>query len=327
MGFIGFWVLITIGLLQRGLIPVAIISGVLCALFLRFFLKRQSRIRFGAANLKVAAMAVRAMPGTTRIALCMSVVQVVWSIVSAMAAAGSIAALSTVVAPDGTRYSAAECMDRLTATVTGSVASWWFSPVDVSAVNGAFYRATHGSLGSLCKAAAATTVLRVLMHVVRRFSLLRRILSRVHSIVGYGVSYTICFISIYGLSFSEALRRVTELFRLRGLTVILNDAVVSIGLALLVVGQTVLYFALTTMLVVIFVDFSFTGMGVRTVILAMLFVAPIVIVFWVNIEVVRSSHKAVVVCFVQDPDALRANHDTQTYDELSEAWRQSRRHE
>lgn len=29
----------------------------------------------------------------------------------------------------------------------------------------------------------------------------------------------------------------------------------------------------------------------------------------------------VFVC-LQDPDALRVNHDSQTYDELSEAWRQ-----
>lgn len=35
----------------------------------------------------------------------------------------------------------------VTATVTGSVASWWFSPGDVSPVKGAFHRATHGSFG------------------------------------------------------------------------------------------------------------------------------------------------------------------------------------
>lgn len=57
-------------------------------------------------------MAVKAMPGTIRIALFMSVVQVVWSVVSLMAAAGSFAAFSTVVAPDGTTYSSIECLVR-----------------------------------------------------------------------------------------------------------------------------------------------------------------------------------------------------------------------
>lgn len=28
------------------------------------------------------------------------------------------------------------------------------------------------------------------------------------------------------------------------------------------------------------------------------------------------------MCFLQDADALRANHDDQTFDDLSEAWRQ-----
>lgn len=35
----------------------------------------------------------------------------------------------------------------VTATVTGSVASWWFSPGDPSPVRGALHRATHGSFG------------------------------------------------------------------------------------------------------------------------------------------------------------------------------------
>lgn len=35
----------------------------------------------------------------------------------------------------------------VTATVTGSVASWWFSPRDPSPVRGALHRATHGSFG------------------------------------------------------------------------------------------------------------------------------------------------------------------------------------
>ena len=56
---------------------------------------------------------------------------------------------------------------------------------------------------SLCKAAAVVTVVQVLKYIARRFRLLRCILSRVQSMVGYGLSYTICFISIYGLSFSE----------------------------------------------------------------------------------------------------------------------------
>lgn len=35
----------------------------------------------------------------------------------------------------------------VTATVTGSVASWWFSPGDANPVRGALHRAIHGSFG------------------------------------------------------------------------------------------------------------------------------------------------------------------------------------
>lgn len=44
-------------------------------------------------------------------------------------------------------WGAAVFQNVLMATVTGSVASWWFSPRDVSPVRGALYRATHGSFG------------------------------------------------------------------------------------------------------------------------------------------------------------------------------------
>lgn len=57
-------------------------------------------------------MAVKSMPGTIRVALAMSVVQMVWSVVSLMATLGTYAAFSTVVAPDGTTYSATECLVR-----------------------------------------------------------------------------------------------------------------------------------------------------------------------------------------------------------------------
>lgn len=92
---------------------------------------------------------------------------------------------------------------------------------------------------------------------------------------------------------------MTELFRQRGLTVIVNDAVVSVGLTLVVVSQTILYFAVMMVMFVVFVDPSFSGLGFWAVLIAPLLMYPVVIVFWINMEVVRSSHKAVIVCFVQ----------------------------
>lgn len=54
LGFLVLWVLVTIAALLSGLVVFGAVSGVICALLLAFFLKRQSRIRFGAATLKVS---------------------------------------------------------------------------------------------------------------------------------------------------------------------------------------------------------------------------------------------------------------------------------
>lgn len=56
---------------------------------------------------------------------------------------------------------------------------------------------------SLCKAAAVTTVLRVITYPVRLFGCLRRALCREQAAAGYGLPYAICVIAIYGVSFSE----------------------------------------------------------------------------------------------------------------------------
>lgn len=88
---------------------------------------------------------------------------------------------------------------------------------------------------------------------------------------------------------------MSELLHERELTVLVGDAVVGIGLTVLVLGQTVLYFA--TILLIL--DFGFSGLGFQTFVFATLFLGPIAIVFWINMGVVRSSNKAVVVCFLQ----------------------------
>ncbi|CAN0233684.1 unnamed protein product, partial [Scytosiphon promiscuus] len=264
-----------------------IVPAALCAWSVRFFLKRQRRITFGSANLKVAALAIKSMPWASRVALLLSGVQVAWILLAAVAAVGSMASFRVITAPDGTVHSASACREvssggsdtmscecggedsilinspcvfeagrgsfwlgcfwlasvawgaavlknLVTATVAGSVASWWFSPGDKSSVRGALYRATHESFGSLCKAAAVVAVVRLLITALRRITKLGWcggfLLEWLRDAVSYALAYVICFVSIYGLSFSEAGQRVSELFRRRGVTTIANDVVVDIGL-------------------------------------------------------------------------------------------------
>ncbi|CAN0166641.1 unnamed protein product, partial [Ectocarpus fasciculatus] len=336
--------------------------AILCAWTLRVYLKRQSRIRFGSANLKVAGLAVKSMPWTVRAGLLMSGVQVLWVLLSATAAAGTIASLRTVTSPDGSVYRASSCSDVtldppargvvhhlscmcgghvvsynsacayeghgfwlasfwlvslawggcvirnvVTATVTGSVASWWYNSAgrDASPVRGALYRATHGSLGSLCKAAAISAVVSLLTQTVRRLAKLGRcgsfVLGWLQGLADYVLAYSICFISIYGLSYSEANQRVSELFRRRGVTTIANDIVVDVGLTAICVGLTVCFLAFAYLVImangVVFGGTFLVGFVAYGTFLFGSFMVAFVVA--TTVEVLRSSFKAVFVCFVQ----------------------------
>lgn len=62
-------------------------------------------------------------------------------------------------------------------------------------------------LRSLCKAAAVATVVNLVITTLRRISKFGRcgnvLLHWLRGAVNYALTYAICFISIYGLSFSE----------------------------------------------------------------------------------------------------------------------------
>ncbi|CAN0450036.1 unnamed protein product [Ascophyllum nodosum] len=92
------------------------------------------------------------------------------------------------------------------------VASWWYSPRDCKPV-GAFCRAMGPSFGSLCKAAAITSAPSGCSasssdaFLARAVGLSWVVAStsswQVQATVDYALSYAICFIGIYGLSFPK----------------------------------------------------------------------------------------------------------------------------
>ncbi|CAN0421906.1 unnamed protein product, partial [Ectocarpus sp. 12 AP-2014] len=123
-------------------------------------------------------------------------------------------------------------------TVSGSVASWWFTPEeDSTPVKGAFHRATTSSFGSLCKAAAIQQLIaaacKVAQRVLRYVPCATTLLAWINKAASYVLAYTVAFIGIYGLSFNEAGGRVREMFQRRAVTTLANDIVVEVGLRLL----------------------------------------------------------------------------------------------
>jgi len=104
-----------------------------------------------------------------------------------------------------------------------------------------------------------------------------------------------------------ALGRTKELFRQNGVNALLNDYLVSLGLYLLALGMTVCYVAVMLLCYTEFIGFGFSstgpaeGLGAVWVLLLVvpLLMGPGAVYFWTTLEVVRSSQKAIFVCFIQ----------------------------
>ncbi|CAB1097817.1 unnamed protein product [Ectocarpus sp. CCAP 1310/34] len=217
-------------------------------------------------------------------------------------------------------------------TVSGSVASWWFTPEeDPTPVKGAFHRATTSSFGSLCKAAAIQQLVaaacKVAQRVLRYVPCATTLLAWVNKAASYVLAYTVAFVGIYGLSFNEAGGRVREMFQRRAVTTLANDIVVEVGLRLLALSATVVYVLLTGVMMfgafmrvdgdssmVDSVEFwSIVGPQIFGVVALAFLVSTV-------LEVVRSGFKAVFVCFVQDPEVLAEKHGHEVHAELQSAW-------
>eukprot|EP00752_Nemacystus_decipiens_P002056 g1968.t1 len=232
------------------------------------------------------------------------------------------------------------------ATVSGSVASWWFSPEeDTTPVKGAYHRATTTSFGSMCKAAAVQQLFalacQIAQRVLRFVPCATTLFSWANKAANYVLSYTIAFIGIYGLNFNEAGSRVKEMFQRRAVTTLANDIVVEVGLTLLALSATLAYVLLTGMIMFggimkVFSDAEESGKDADemmdsfefwTVIGPQIF-GVVALVFLVStvLEVVRSGFKAVFVCFVQDPEMLAEKHGHELHAELHSAWQDMHRH-
>ncbi|CAM9934983.1 unnamed protein product [Scytosiphon promiscuus] len=210
--------------------------------------------------------------------------------------------------------------------VTSSVTSWWISPAgNRRHVQAAVQRAHKGSFGSVCKAAAASTVARLPIMVMRCLSSVFP-LKPLGVAADYVPAYAIYFIGIYGVDFSEASRRVSGLVRRRGVTAIASDTVVDVGLAGLALAATALFMILFFLMLNSVLDppFGMGGLselfGKNVGFLSMSYIVAVALA--TILEIPRAGFKAVLVCFLQDPQALATNHGREIYNELSEAWRE-----
>ncbi|CAN0233561.1 unnamed protein product [Scytosiphon promiscuus] len=202
----------------------------------------------------------------------------------------------------------------VTATAAGAVASWCFSPPgNTSGAHNALYRATQSSFGSLCKAAVVTPVIRMWRRVSCFWQPPRHdFLAHPPDALDFSDVYVICFIGIYGLSCSDAHRRVPHLFNLRGMLHFTpNEYVVNNGVAGLGFAAVSLHVATAFLLSTVVSAMAGTHLSGFFGTAFGFFVCGFSLVtytMFTAVEVLLSGMRAVLVCDLQDMEAIPANH-------------------
>lgn len=155
----------------------------------------------------------------------------------------------------------------LSATVSGTVAYWWYEPNTRQPVLASFSRSVSWNIGSLCLGSlivSAVQALRTTLHLVRAgirnrdeergrrdgnelriclklcvLFVVEQLLSLFEGALSYFNKYAFCYIAAYGHGFIESGRRVIRLFSDRGWLGIINDDLISNVLFLGVIVCTV----------------------------------------------------------------------------------------
>ena len=149
------------------------------------------------------------------------------------------------------------------------------------------------------------------------FCLLQYLVDTLEFLLEYINTWAFVYVGLYGYDYVTAGQAVTNLFKARGWSVIINDRLIarSLGMMSLLVG-------LITGLVGVILGFVFLGPveAIPAFFLgAILGVASCEILFGVVISAVNT----VVVCFAESPNQLRTNHEPGLYRDLVEAWRKA----
>jgi hypothetical protein len=209
------------------------------------------------------------------------------------------------------------------------VGQWWFNDEDSQqySMRKSIKRAFTTSFGTICFGSFFEALIKTLRHTVedknrRNKSILACIigciLQLIEKVIGYLNEWAFIFAALTGQGFIQASKSFIELFRKRGWTAIINDAVIGTTLALInfgiavmsaVAGGLTIYFIIekpleqiVVIIIVIFVSFII-GLLMSSVITTIL------------ISCVRT----VFVCFALNPAALGATHPDHLQD-LTKVW-------
>ncbi|CAK4160068.1 unnamed protein product [Aphanomyces euteiches] len=218
---------------------VAILAAIfiLCALLnLCYNRMVRSRIPFAAANLHVAAAAVKEHWSIFPLAFIIMAFQVVWIFIWCVALIGVVVKLQdSTENPKGNTV----IKNVLHTTVAGVVATWWTAGDSREVIKGSFRRAMTTSFGSICLGSLIVAILRTLESIANSSKkdgsvagcIAECILSFMRSIVEYFNRWAFIYVAMYGFRFTQAGKCASGLFKQRGLSAVVNDDLVGQTLA------------------------------------------------------------------------------------------------
>lgn len=321
--------------------PFGAIMGIMMVFFNAYFAYVVwGRIPFAAVNLKSATSAVKANLGLIFVAYSSLITMFAWS------AFWLVSAVPTIYITSGCDAQAGVCekeanglivfallisyywtfqviKNTVHVTVAGVVGTWWFVPIEASsfcskAIGESYSRSLTYSFGSICLGSLIVAVVEALVHMVRNLResgeggsvflcIAECILSLLRDIIEYFNRWAFTYVGVYGYSFIEAGKNVTNLFKSRGWTTIITDSLaqnvltlVSVGVGL-ITGITCLIISYTRGMV--FGD----ELGASA---AAFFIGFTIGLVMTNtlLSLVSASVNAVIVCYADAPAEFRVNH-------------------
>lgn len=245
-------------------------------------------------------------------------------------------------------------------TIAGVVGTFWFAPADVEVPTSpattrglwwwcccccsptlydAWIRASVYSLGSICLGSLLTATLQVLQVLVQLarnqrddqqgrqprqnsllWCLLQFLVDQLERLIEYINSWAFVYVGLYGYDYLTSGSKVYNLFKARGLSLLLNDHLVARSLSMMQLFVGILAGALAVLLAFFMLgpdggSHSSTVFGLGLV-LGFLLAS-------VQLQVVTSAVETVVVCFAEAPSALMENHSVEMASNMVRAWRRA----
>ena len=332
--------------------PFAAIMGILMVVFNAYFAYVVwGRIPFAACNLKTATSAVKSNLGLSFVAYSSLISMFCWT------AFWLVSAVPTLYITSGCDAQAGACdkeasglvvfslllsyywtyqviQNTVHVTVAGVVGTWWFVPTEASsfcsrAIGDSYFRSLTYSFGSICLGSLLVAVIESLVAMVRNLResgdggsvflcIAECLLALLRDIVEYFNRWAFTYVGIYGYSFIEAGRNVTNLFKSRGWTTIITDSLAQNVLTLVSVGVGLIT-AITCLIISYTHNMVFGDeLGASAASFFVGFTTGLVLTGTL-LSLVSAAVSSVIVCYADAPSEFRVNHPKLS-DDMHEGW-------